>query len=74
MAYAIKISPSNFVINTIYKREEMELSIFISCFETAVKRTLKDVRFALLRNRTTLSVKVMEGENHPVFTVLLIFV
>lgn len=52
----------------------MELSIFISCFETAVKRTLKDVRFALLRNRTPLSVKVMEGENHPVFTVLLIFV
>lgn len=62
------------MINTIYKREEIELSIFISCFETAMKTTLKDARLAVLRNRTPLSVKMMEGENHPVFTALLIFV
>lgn len=58
----------------IYKREEMELSIFISCFETAMKTIVKDARFAVLSNRTLLSVKMMEGKNHPVVTVLLIFV
>lgn len=62
------------MINTIYKREEIELSIFISCFETAMKTILKDDRFAILRNGVPLSVEMMEGENHPVFTVLLIFV
>lgn len=62
------------MINTIYKREEIELSIFTSSFETAMKTILKDVRSAFLRNRTPLPVKMMEGENHPVFTVLPIFV
>lgn len=34
---AIGTMLSNSVINTIYKREEIELSIFVSCFQTAMK-------------------------------------